>query len=343
MEIRQAIHKLVRREHLTQAESRLVMEQIMSGAATPAQIGAYLTALRMKGETVDEIAGAVEVMRHKAQTITVMQKAGDPPMIDTCGTGGDHVGTFNISTATALVVAACGVRVAKHGNRSISSQSGSADVLKQLGVNIDANARTVCQCIEQIGIGFLFAPNHHSAMRHALAPRQEIGIRTLFNLLGPLINPAQVRQQMIGVFDGEWLVPIAKVLQRLGSTRALVVHGEDGLDEITTTAATKIAELQLNGEILCYTVTPEQFGLPIAQQADLIGGTPELNAAILHEVLNNTPGPKRDIVALNSGAALYIAGRANTIPAGITLALAALADGRAHHKLTELIDWSHKT
>jgi anthranilate phosphoribosyltransferase len=332
--LQQALARVVERQDLTQEESCAVMDQIMSGLATPAQIGAWLVALRMKGETVDEISGAVTAMRAKAVRVTCAPDAG--PLLDTCGTGGDGAGTFNISTTAAFVAAACGVRVAKHGNRAISSRSGSADLLAALGVTLDASPEVITHCLEHTGIAFLFAPLHHGAMMHARGPRQELGMRTIFNLLGPMTNPAQASCQLLGLFDGKWLLPVAQVLGRLGSQRALVVHGADGLDEMTTVAETHVAELHADGTITTYTVTPEQFGLARAQAGDLAGGSVEENCAILYRVLDNTPGPQRDIVVLNAGAAIYVAGRAGSIADGMAMAAAAIADGRARQKVRDL-------
>ncbi|MGN7614659.1 anthranilate phosphoribosyltransferase, partial [Magnetococcales bacterium HHB-1] len=303
MTIQSALAQLVLRKDLSMEASRAVMDQIMSGKATPAQIGAYITALRMKGETIDEIAGAAQAMREKAHAIHAPGTA-----VDTCGTGGDGSGTFNISTTSSFLVAACGLTVAKHGNRSISSKSGSADLLQALGVNIEAEPEVVEKCIEKAGIGFMFAPKHHGAMRHALAPRQELALRTIFNLLGPLTNPAGAAFQVLGVYDAAWVEPLAHVLGRLGSRRALVVHGEDGLDEITTTGITHVAELHDDKKVTTYTIHPEQFGLNQASAEDLAGGDAQTNAKITLDILDNQEGAKKDIVALNAAAAIYITG-----------------------------------
>ncbi|MBF0371125.1 MAG: anthranilate phosphoribosyltransferase [Magnetococcales bacterium] len=335
MNIQQAIAQLITNKNLEQEEAREVMEQIMSGGATDAQIGAYLIALRMKGENVAEIAGSAQAMRDKALRVNA-----PGTVVDTCGTGGDGSGTFNISTTAAFAVAACGVTVAKHGNRSISSKSGSADLLKSLGVNIDAPPEVVEKCLEKAGIGFLFAPKHHGAMRHALGPRKELGLRTIFNLLGPLTNPAAAPHQLIGVYDGRWTEPLARVLGRLGSKRALVVHGSDGLDEITTTGPTRVTTLD-NGEITTTTIEPEQFGLTRVTPEALLGGDPEENAAITRGILEGREGPQRDIVALNAGAALFAVGAAPDIGVGVALATSALAEGRGKERLDLLVEHSN--
>lgn len=313
------------------------MDMIMSGQATDAQIGAYLIALRMKGEAVDEIAGSAEAMRAKALTI----EAPGPMVVDTCGTGGDARNTFNISTTAAFVVAACGVTVAKHGNRSISSKSGSADVLKALGVNIDADASTVQVCLRKAGIGFLFAPRHHGAMRHALGPRKELGIRTIFNLLGPLTNPAGAPYQVVGVYDRVWTRPLARVLRQLGASRAMVVHGEDGLDEITNTAVTQVAELKEDQVVESYPLSPEQFGMPRASLDDLRGGDAATNAAITREILAGVEGPRRDVILLNAGAALYVCGAASDLQVGVDMAAQAIDNGEAARRLALLVEHSN--
>ncbi|MBF0425204.1 MAG: anthranilate phosphoribosyltransferase [Magnetococcales bacterium] len=336
MNIQEAIARVMTRNDLSQDEARQVMDRIMSGKTTDAQIGAYLVALRMKGESVEEIAGSAQAMRQKAVTVRAPGR-----VIDTCGTGGDASGTFNISTTVAFVVAACGVTVAKHGNRSISSKSGSADLLRALGVNIDADVPTVERCLAEAGVGFLFAPRHHGAMRHALGPRQEIAVRTLFNLLGPLTNPAGASCQLIGVFDGAWVEPMAQVLGRLGSHRALVVHGADGLDEITLTGPTHVAELSPSGGVGTYSIAPEPFGLTAAPLAALQGGDAEVNAAITRAVLDGEQGPRRDIVVLNAAAALYIAGYAGSITEGVKVAQGAIDSGQAREKLRHLVQLSN--
>jgi anthranilate phosphoribosyltransferase len=315
---------------LSESEAVAAFDIIMSGNATPSQMGAFLMALRLRGETVEEITGAARIMREKA--IGIDAPAGT---IDTCGTGGDSSGSFNISTASALVVAACGVPVAKHGNRALSSKSGSADVLTALGVNIDADLAIVRECLWEIGIGFLMAPRHHSATRHVAPTRVELGTRTIFNLLGPLSSPAKAPRQLVGVFAPEWVRPMAEVLGRLGSERAWVVHGA-GLDELTITGATTVAALD-DGKLETFEVTPEDFGLPRARLEDIKGGEPQHNARLMEDLLAGTGGPLRDVVLLNSGAALLIAGRVTTVEAGIELAAKSLDSGAARRVLQQLV------
>src|SRR6516225_937443 len=315
---------------LSESEAEAAFDIIMSGNATASQMGAFLMALRVRGETVDEIAGAARVMRAKALAVDA-----PPGTIDTCGTGGDSSGSFNISTASALVVAGCGVPVAKHGNRALSSQSGSADVLTALGVNIGADLAVVRQCLWEIGIGFLMAPRHHSATRHVAPTRVELGTRTIFNLLGPLSSPAMARRQLVGVFAPEWVRPLAEVLGRLGAERAWVVHGA-GLDELTTTGPTTVAALA-DGKVETFEVAPKDFGLPEARLEDLKGGSPEHNAHLMRDLRRGADGPLRDVVLLNSGAALLIAGRVTTVEAGIELAAKALDSGAARGVLDDLI------
>ena len=337
MNIQTAITQLITRENLTQDQARSVTEQIMSGQATDAQMGAYLVALRMKGETVDEITGSAQAMRAKALSLSV-----PGTVVDTCGTGGDAANTFNISTTAAFVVAGQGVVVAKHGNRAISSKSGSADLLLALGVNIEAELPVVQHCLAEVGIGFLFAPRYHSAMRHVAGPRRELAVRTLFNLLGPLTNPANASFQLVGLFAAHWVEPIAHVLGRLGVQHALVVHGADGLDEITTTTHTTVAELNETGQVISYTVEPEQFGLARAQLADLQGGDAATNAIITRQILDGEKGPHRDIVLLNAGAALYAARQAESIAIGIKQAASSIDSGQARRCLEQLIRLSHE-
>lgn len=331
MEIRQAIDRLVNRVDLSEMETVDVMNQIMTGEATPLQVAAFLTALRMKGETVDEITGAARVMREKAHRVD----AGAKTVLDTCGTGGDQKGTFNISTTSAFVVAGGGVHVAKHGNRSVSSQSGSADVLGALGVKVDAPKERVEQCLAEIGIGFLFAPLLHEAMKYAVQPRRDIGIRTIFNILGPLTNPAMASHQLIGLYSGELVAVIAHVLKNLGSVRAMVVHGLEGLDEISLCGPTRVAELRDN-QVKEYTVEPEQFGFKRCRLEDLHGGKAEESAEIVRAVLDGKKGPARDVVLLNSGAALYVSGRAPTMEEGIRLAAESIDSAKARQKLERL-------
>ncbi len=332
MDLPAAIRRVTEGRDLSGEEMTSVMRAIMTGEATPAQIGGFLIGLRMKGESVDEIAAAARVMRELAQRVEV----ADPHLVDTCGTGGDAANTFNISTASALVAAAAGARVAKHGNRSVSSRSGSADLLEAAGVRLDLDPRQVARCIEQVGVGFMFAPLHHGAMKHAIGPRREMGVRTVFNLLGPLTNPAGAPNQVIGVFDVAWLEPLARVLRRLGSEHVLVVHAEDGMDEISIGAPTRVAELN-NGDIETYTITPEQFGLARGDVAALAVDGAEQSLAMVQRVLDNQPGPWTDIVALNAGAAIYAAGVADSLQAGVARAREAIANGRAREKLAELV------
>ncbi|MBF0374613.1 MAG: anthranilate phosphoribosyltransferase, partial [Alphaproteobacteria bacterium] len=321
---------------LSEAEAEAAFEIIMSGDATPAQIGGFLMALRVRGETVEEIAGAARVMRAKALRVDAPEGA-----IDTCGTGGDGAGTYNVSTAAALVAAACGVPVAKHGNRALSSKSGSADVLTALGVKIDADVSLVREALWTAHIGFLMAPRHHNAMRHVAGPRVELGVRTLFNLLGPLSNPAGTRRQLIGVFAERWVRPLAEVLGRLGAERAWVVHGSDGLDELTTTGPSLVAEWR-GGHLTTFEISPEAAGLDRARPEDLRGGDAQTNAAALSAVLDGKQGPYRDIVVLNAGAALVVAGKAPDVSEGATLAAAALDDGRARATLDRLVEITNR-
>jgi len=336
MSIRDAIDKLVNRVSLSEPEMIEAMNQIMTGEATPLQVASFLTALRMKGESVEEVTGAARVMREKAHRVQV----GSKTVIDTCGTGGDQKGTFNISTTAAFVVAGAGINVAKHGNRSVSSQSGSADVLGALGVKIDAPKERVEECIARIGIGFLFAPLLHEAMKYAVQPRRDIGIRTVFNLLGPLTNPAMATHQLIGLYSGDLVGMIAHVLKNLGSVCAMVVHGMEGLDEISLCGPTKVAELR-GGQVKEYIVEPEQFGLKRCRMEDLHGGNAEQSAAIVRGVLQGDKGPARDVVLLNGGAALYVGGSAATIQDGLRLAAESIDSGRASEKLARLVEMTN--
>lgn len=335
MQIKTTLQKLLDKQDLTGDEMRTVMRTMMSGELSDAQIAGFLIALRCKGETVEEIAAAVGVLRELVRQVPV---SGEH-VIDTCGTGGDGANTFNISTAAAFVVAAAGGKVAKHGNRSVSSKCGSADVLEAAGINLDMPADQVADCVDSIGVGFLFAAKHHSAVRHTVGPRQEMGVRTLFNLIGPMSNPANAPHQLIGVFDKQWLVPVAEVLKRLGSRHVLVVHADDGLDEISIAAPTTVAELK-NGEVFSYSVTPEQFGLPRANLADLAISDAQSSLAIIRAVLNNHAGPALDIVALNAGAAIYAADLADSLAAGVQRAQQVLADGSALTKFEALVAYS---
>jgi anthranilate phosphoribosyltransferase len=338
MNIREAIEKVINRVNLSEAETIDVMNQVMTGEATPLQVASFLTALRMKGETVEEITGAARVMREKAHRVKVASKT----VLDTCGTGGDQKGTFNISTTSAFVVAGAGVNVAKHGNRSVSSQSGSADVLGALGVKVDASKERVEACIEEIGIGFLFAPLLHEAMKYAVQPRRDIGIRTIFNLLGPLTNPAMASHQLLGLYSGDLVGMIAHVLKNLGSSRAMAVHGLEGLDEISVCGPTKVAELR-DGHVSEYTIKPEELGLKKCRLEDLHGGNAEESAAIVRKVLRGDKGPARDVVLLNSGAALYVSGTAATIQDGLRVAAESIDSGKASQKLDQLVRMTNAT
>ncbi len=329
--IKEAISKVVKGEDLSEAEMSCVMNEVMTGAASPGQIGSFITALRMKGETVSEITGGARVMREKATK--VVAPSGD--IVDTCGTGGDEAMTFNISTAAAFVAAGCGAVVAKHGGRAVSSKSGSADVLKALGVNIEAEAGRVEECLREAGIGFLFAPLLHGAMKYAAPIRRELGIRTIFNILGPLTNPAGAKAQVLGVYDPALTDTLAKVLFNLGSTHAFVVRGEDGLDEITLADETRITELK-DGSIKTYHIKPEDFGFKRCALSDLKGGGPEENARIIKDILSGKKGPQRDVVILNGAAAVVAAGRAVGFKEGIAAARGAIDSGEAMNKLERL-------
>jgi anthranilate phosphoribosyltransferase len=332
MDLPSAIRAVTERRDLTGAEMRAVMHAIMGGAATPAQIGGFLVGLRMKGETVEEIAAAAEVMRELAARVTL---ADTRHLVDTCGTGGDAAQTFNISTAAAFAAAA-GCRVAKHGNRSVSSKSGSADVLEAAGVKLELTPEQVAHCIERLGVGFMFAPRHHSAMKHAIGPRREMGVRTIFNLLGPLTNPAGAPHQVIGVFARPWVEPLAEVLGRLGSRHVLVVHAEDGLDEISLGAVTHVAEFK-DGSVRAYSLAPEQFGLARTDSRALAVDDVQESLAMLRAVLDGTPGPAHDVVCLNAGAAIYVAGVAASLEQGVEQARRAIAGGAARAKLDGLV------
>lgn len=316
---------------LTLEESASVFDRMMSGEATPSQMGALLMGLRVRGESVDEISGAVRTMRSKMLGVKAPSDA-----IDVVGTGGDGSGSFNISTCAAFIVAGAGVPVAKHGNRALSSRCGAADVLGALGVRIDIGPDQITRCISEAGIGFMFAPNHHPAMKHVGATRVEIGTRTIFNLLGPLSNPAGVRRQMVGVFSRQWVEPIAHVLRNLGSERAIVVHGSDGLDEITTSGATSVASLE-NGTVRTFEIAPEDVGLERVKPEALRGGSAESNAAALLDVLKGRRGPYRDVAMLNAAAALMVAGRADGLTDGVKLAQRSLDSGEAEGRLDRLV------
>jgi anthranilate phosphoribosyltransferase len=327
-----AIRAMTERKDLSAQDMTAVMRLIMTGAATPAQVGGFLVGLRMKGETVDEVAAAAAVMRELAMHVEVDKDH----LVDTCGTGGDASGSFNISTASAFVVAAAGGRVAKHGNRSISSKSGSADVLEAAGVNLELSPEQVAACVNEIGVGFMFAPLHHNAMKHAIGPRREMAIRTIFNVLGPLTNPAGAPNQVLGVFGKEWVQPLAEVLQKLGSEHVLVVHAEVGLDEISVSGVTYVTELK-NGEIKSYEIRPEDFGMQPAKLEDIRARDASDSLMIIKSVFANQAGPARDIVCLNAGAAIYVAGLATTLAEGVARAVEVIASGAAAEKLDALV------
>jgi len=335
MNIQAAIQSVLDKKDLSSDEMNQVMKIIMTGEATPAQIGGFLIGLRMKGETVDEIAAAATVMRELASGV----KVSGSNIVDIVGTGGDGSNTFNISTACTFVVAAAGGTVAKHGNRSVSSKSGSADLLEAAGVNLNLTPEQVAQCIEQVGVGFMFAPLHHSAMKHAIGPRKEMAVRTIFNVLGPLTNPAGAPNQLLGVFSDELVEPLAEVLNKLGSNHVLVVHSEDGMDEISIGAATKIAELK-NGVVSSYTITPEQFGFKATNIFALAVSGPEESLTTIQNVLDNKAGPARDIVVLNAGAAIYAADLVDTLEEGIKKADEVITSGAAKQKLKALVELS---
>ena len=336
MDMQLAIKTVLERKDLTADEMNTVMRIIMTGEATQAQIGGFLVGLRMKGETVDEIASAAKVMRELATGVKV---TGDH-VVDIVGTGGDGSNTFNISTACTFVVAAAGGTVAKHGNRSVSSKSGSADLLEAAGVKLDLNAEQVAKCINEVGVGFMFAPMHHSAMKHAIGPRKEMAVRTIFNVLGPLTNPAGAPNQLLGVFSDELVEPLAEVLNKLGSNHVMVVHSEDGMDEISIGAATNVAELK-DGKVTTYSISPEQFGFSSTNISELTVTSAEESLAVIKKVFNNEPGAAKDIVKFNSGAAIYVAGLADSLEAGIEKAEEVIASGQAAAKLDELIDISN--
>jgi anthranilate phosphoribosyltransferase len=330
--IQQAIKAVTEKRDLTSEEMKATMAAIMTGETTPAQIGGFLIGLRMKGETVDEIAAAAGVMRELATRVDF----DNEHLVDTCGTGGDASGSFNISTASAIVVAAAGGKVAKHGNRSISSKSGSADVLEAAGVNLELTPEQVAECVNDIGVGFMFAPMHHSAMKHAIGPRREMAARTIFNVLGPLTNPAGAPNQVLGVFSKDLVEPMAQVLQRLGSEHVLVVHAEDGLDEISIASPTFVAELN-HGEVTSYTIQPEDFAMSRADLEQIRATDAAHSLEIIKAVFNNTDGPAKNIVCLNAGAAIYTAGLAPSLAEGVKQAQHVIASGAASEKLEQLI------
>lgn len=336
MDIHTAISKVINRQDLSGPEMQAVMRSIMQGEATAAQIGGFLVGLRMKGETVDEITAAARVMRELAARVDFEH----PNLVDIVGTGGDESHTFNISTTAAFVIAAAGGKVAKHNNRSVSSKSGSADVLEAAGVKLELTPVQIRQCIDTVGVGFMFAPLHHNAMKHAIGPRRELATRTIFNLLGPLTNPAAAPNELIGVFSEELLEPLARVLQQLGARHVMAVHSEDGMDEISVTAATHVAELK-DGKINSYKITPEQFDITRGDRTEILVNNPEESLQVMKQVLDNQPGTARSIVAFNAGAAIYLAGVAADLRAGIDLADKVIADGSARQKLQDLIQLSN--
>lgn len=335
--LKELIGKVVAGENLTRPEAEEAMELIMAGEATPAQIGALLTALRLKGETVEEITGFALTMRRRATTVP----CSDPGVVDTCGTGGDGANTFNISTTAALVVAGAGARVAKHGNRSVSSRCGSADVLEQLGVSLDLGPDDLARCLEDVGIAFLYAPALHGAMKHAAGPRREIGFRTVFNILGPLTNPAGARNQVLGVYEPVLVNKVASVLNALESRRAFVVHGAGGLDEVSPFGPAQICELK-GGELQTYKLDPRELGIEVAPLAALAGGSPEANAAITRSVLEGRPGPCRDAVLLNAALGLVAAGLAPDMGGALELAARSIDSGAAAAKLNQLAEFTSR-
>jgi anthranilate phosphoribosyltransferase len=346
--ITEAVRALVDGRALSRIEAAAAMDAIMSGAATNAQIAAFLTALRMKGETVEELIGFAQVMRQKVVRIRAhgeelagLTGTDREMLVDTCGTGGDAAGTFNVSTATAFVVAGTGLRVAKHGNRSVSSLCGSADVVETLGINLELTPAQVARCIADVGIGFLYAPLLHTAMRHVMPARREMGIRTVFNMLGPLTNPAGANAQVIGVYAAALTEPLARVLAELGTARAFVVHGADGLDEISNTGENRLSEVR-EGTVRTFTVRPEEFGVGRASIAELRGGDREQNADIIRAILNGEPGPRRDIVLMNAAAALVAGGRARELKEGVAVAARSIDSGAARAKLEALVTLSQQ-
>jgi anthranilate phosphoribosyltransferase len=332
MDIQAAIKAVIARQDLSGDEMKSVMQQIMTGECTPSQIGGFLVGLRMKGETVDEMSAAARVMRELATRVEV---SGDH-LVDTAGTGGDASGSFNISTASALVAAAAGARVAKHGNRSMTSNSGSADVLEAAGVKLDISPEQIRDCVQQVGVGFMFAPAHHGAMKHAIGARKEMAVRTIFNVLGPLTNPAGAPNQVIGVFDGDLLETMAKVLKQLGSNHVMVMHAEDGMDEISISSPTRVAELD-HGEITSYTISPADFGMDMAPLDELRVDSAEQSLAMIRGVFAGNPGAAHDIVCLNAGAAIYVAGCADSLAAGVEAARVAISSGKAAEVLQNLV------
>jgi anthranilate phosphoribosyltransferase len=336
MVFKQALEHVLNGDDLSHADMLVLMQQVMSGKLTPAQIAGLVIALRQKGESVDEISAAATVMRQLSTKVEISDKIH---LVDTCGTGGDGIQTFNVSTVSAFVAAAAGAKVAKHGGRSVSSTCGSADVLEALGVNVNLTPEQVARCVNEIGIGFMFAPNHHSAMKHAAPVRRELGVRTIFNLLGPLTNPANAKRQVMGVFSQDLTLKLAKVLQNLGAEHVLVVHGADGMDEISFTGNTFVAELK-DGKISEYTLNPAQFDLPLHDLKSIRAENAEQSKTMILDVLNGKKGATRDIVLLNAGAAIYVAGMAVSLQVGIHMASKAIDNGSANEKLRQLVQFS---
>ncbi len=337
MNINEAIKAVISRQNLNESEMHDVMNSIMTGQTTDAQIGAFLVGLSMKGETIEEITASAKVMRDLATSVKL---SSDEYLVDTCGTGGDGLGLFNISTASAFVVAAAGGKVAKHGNRSISSKSGSADVLEAAGINLDLNPELISQCIEEIGVGFMFAPAHHSAMKHAIGPRKELAIRTIFNVLGPLTNPAKAPNQIMGVFDKNLVEPIANVLKGLDSRHVMVVHSDDGLDEFSIAKKTFVAELK-DGDVSTYSVHPNDFGLNTGSLEELKAENANESLALIYDAFAGKEGAAKDIIALNAGAAIYVSGLVNSLENGINKASEVLTNGSAQDKLDAYISASN--
>ncbi|MCW9005387.1 MAG: anthranilate phosphoribosyltransferase [Gammaproteobacteria bacterium] len=336
MDMQSAIKAVTEKRDLSQDEMTDVMNLIMTGQATDSQIGGFLIGLRMKGETVDEVTAAATVMRELSTKVEVQKDN----LVDTCGTGGDASGSFNISTASAFVTAAAGAHVAKHGNRSVSSKSGSADVLETAGVNLELNPEQVAECIHNVGVGFLFAVKHHGAMKHAIGPRKEMGVRTIFNVLGPLTNPAGAPNQVIGVFSKDWVEPLAQVLKQLGSHHVMIVHAEDGMDEISIGSETHVAELK-DGKISSYTIKPEDFGMLRSDLSAIKAKDSADSLAMIKSVFDGQAGPAQDIVCLNAGAAIYVSGIEGSLMAGIEKAQSVISDGSAKKKLEALIHYSN--
>ena len=336
MNIQEAIKKVISRQDLTEDEMHSVMNDIMTGNATDAQIGGFLVGLSMKGETIDEIVAAAKVMRSLATGVKISKPKH---LVDTCGTGGDSSGLFNVSTASAFVVASAGGQVAKHGNRSISSKSGSADVLETAGVNLDMSPETISNCVEKIGVGFMFAPAHHSAMKYAIGPRRELAVRTIFNVLGPLTNPAGAPSQVMGVYHKDLVEPIAYALKNLGSSHVMVVHSNDGLDEISIADSTFVAELK-NGKVETYSISPSDFDMQQSNLDSICVEDADASLKLIQEALDGQDGPAKDIIALNAGAAIYVSGLTNSLKDGVKKAQEILSSGAAHQKLDDLVRMS---